>query len=46
MEARFSLFENIHDYQYEDGKLYLLRDQVLSDEFKSHTINSEGVLRF
>ncbi|XP_049367958.1 uncharacterized protein LOC125832810 [Solanum verrucosum] len=45
IEARSSLMEQIREHQYEDGKLCLIRDKVMSGEAKKAKIDSEGVLR-
>ncbi|XP_049381184.1 uncharacterized protein LOC125845686 [Solanum stenotomum] len=45
IEACSSLMEQIREHQYEDGKLCLIRDKVMSSEAKKAKIDSEGVLR-
>ena len=45
IEARSSLVEQIRAHQFDDVKLCLIRDKVLSGEAKEAVLDSDGVLR-
>ena len=45
IEARSSLVKQIRAHQFDDVKLCLIRDKVLSGEAKEAVLDSDGVLR-
>ena len=45
VEARSSLMEQIRAYQFNDDRLKVIRDKILSGEAKEASLDSDGVLR-